>query len=102
MISKYWGTWIKLPSSERDKVIYNGLFDGRADSIPLFSSNTVTQSNIDNLIAKLRDLGYGDMIVEQLPRSILSKVTINGCTVGPTPAHKAIAFFAYILAMEKK
>lgn len=95
--------WQKLTSKERDKIIFDALFESFVnESIPMFSDNNKDNAAMDSLITKLRDLGVSDIVIEELPRSTRSRVTVDGVELPIMPAHKAIAFAGYIMAHRKE
>ena len=94
--------WQNLSSASRDKIVFDALFDHDIDeSTPMFSDNIKDNAATSDLIAKLAEKGFDNIVVEKAPRSILSVVRVGNITLPVMPAHKAVGYIGYLIAVSQ-
>ena len=94
--------WQNLASSVRDKIVFDALFTHDEDeSTPMFSDNIKDNADTDSLISKLDILGVDKVTIERAPRSSLSIVKCGNVVIPLMPAHKAIGYIGYLVAISQ-
>lgn len=93
-------TWKNLGAKDRDKIVYEALFVGFADAnSPMFSHNVPNAAATKLLIDRLAKMNVAGILFESLPRSTRHIISWNGVILPQMPAHKGVAYLAYLAAL---